>query len=324
MRVVFLGSADIACVSLQALLDTDWIEVVGLVTQPDRPCGRGKRSASCPARAYAQALGIECYAPERINSPEALEHIRAWLPDIGVVVAYGQILRRDLLAIPPLGFINVHTSLLPKYRGASPIQRAVANGDRETGVSIMQLDEGMDTGAVYVMRGLEIGGIDTAGSVHDRLATTGAGLLPGVLEGIREGRLQAIPQAHAYATLAPKLSKADGVLDWTQPARYLYNHVRGYHPWPGCSCRYAAGDVIRTLRVLEARVECGAMAEPGMVLEGAGGPLVACAEGALRLLQVQPEGGCVMDGAAFLRGRALKVGDRLLVERPVSERVDGH
>ncbi len=324
MRVVFLGSADIACASLQVLLDTEGIEVVGLVTQPDRPAGRGKRPASCPARAYSRDLGIECYAPERINSPDALTHIRAWRPDIGVVVAYGQILKRDLLAIPPLGFINVHTSLLPKYRGASPIQRAVANGDRETGVSIMQIDEGMDTGAVYAMRGVDIRETDTASVVHDRLAAAGAGMLPAVLAGVREGRLPTVPQAHAYATLAPKLSKADGVLDWTQPARYLYNHIRGYNPWPGCSCYYAAGGALRTLRVLEARVECGALATPGTVMDGLGGLLVACSEGALRLLRVQPEGGCVMDATAFLCGRAVKVGDRFVVDRPTARGVSDH
>lgn len=315
MRVVFMGSADIACASLQALLDADGIDVVGIVTQPDRPAGRGKRTASCAARTYALDLGIDLYAPDRINTPDAIERIRAWRPDIGVVVAYGQILKPTLLAIPPFGFINVHTSLLPKYRGAAPIQRAVANGDRETGVTIMQMDAGMDTGDIIAQQTVPIRETDTAGDVHDRLALAGAALLPPVLTAIQSGGAVRTPQNHAYASAAPKLSKIEGRLDWTQPARYLYNRVRGFNPWPGCFCRYECGGEISTLRVMEVREEQGAAAEPGTVLNLDGGPLVACAEGALRLLRVQPEGGKVMDGGAFLCGRPMRAGDRFLMEQ---------
>jgi len=311
MRVVFMGSAEIACASLQALLDADGIEVVGVVTQPDRPSGRGKRTASCPAHAYAQARGVDLYAPARVNTPEAIARIADWRPAIGVVVAYGQILRYDLLSLPSLGFVNVHTSLLPRYRGAAPIQRAVANGDRETGVTIMQMDEGMDTGDILAQQVVPIGEHDTAGVVHDRLAAVGAALLVPVLFDIQAGRGRPRPQNPAHATTAAKLRKTEGKLDWTQPARTLYNRVRGFNPWPCCHCRHDGDSGRRLLRVLEARVACGRPAVPGTVIGVDDGLVVACGEGALRLTRVQPEGGRVMDAAAFLRGRAMKVGARL-------------
>jgi len=311
MRVVFMGSAEIACASLQALLDADGIDVVGVVTQPDRPSGRGKHTASCAAHAYAQVRGVDLYAPELVNTPEATARLAAWRPDVGVVVAYGQILRRELLALPPLGLVNVHTSLLPKYRGAAPIQRAVANGDRETGVTIMQMDAGMDTGDILAQQAVPIGEQDTAGRVHDRLGAAAAALLVPVLFDLQAGRVQPQPQNLAHATLAAKLQKAEGRLDWTQPARYLYNHVRGFNLWPGCYCRFDGGGSARTLRVLEARVEASQPVRPGSVIGVDGGLVVACGEGALRLVRVQPEGGKAMDGAAFLCGHAIKVGERL-------------
>lgn len=311
MRVVFMGSAEIACASLQALLDADGLDVVGVVTQPDRPSGRGKRTASCPACAYAHARGIECYAPERVNTPEAVARIHAWQPDIGVVVAYGQILRRTLLDVPRLGLVNVHTSLLPRYRGAAPIQRAVANGDRETGVTIMQMDEGMDTGDILAQQVVPIGELDSAGVVHDRLATVGAALLVPVLFDIQAGQVRRQLQNPAHATTAAKLRKAEGKLDWTQPARTLYNRVRGFNPWPCCYCHHDGGSGRQLLRVLEARVACGCPAVPGTVIGVDNGLVVACGEGALRLTRVQPEGGRVMDAAAFLRGRAMRIGEVL-------------
>ncbi len=314
MRVVFMGSAEIACASLQTLLHTPGVEVVGIVTQPDRPAGRNRRLVSCPASSYAAQLGVKRYAPERVNATEALEHIQAWKPDIGVVVAYGQILKPALLAIPPLGFINVHTSLLPKYRGAAPIQWAVVNGDSETGVTIMQLDEGMDTGDILDQSRVPIGEWDTAGDVHDRLAVVGAALLPDVLARIAEGRHQPRPQEHAFATLAPKLNKADGRLFWNNPARMLYNQVRGLNPWPGCFCQYKCAGRVQTLRIMKSWAESvtGVSVPPGTVIDIHNGPLVACGEGALRLLQVQPEGGKVMEGTSFLCGRTLKAGECFL------------
>lgn len=309
-----MGSAEIACTSLRTLLETPGVEVVGVVSQPDRPAGRRLQPAACPAKAYARGMGIEMFTPDGVNRPETLAHLRAWRPDIGVVVAYGQILKRELLALPPLGFINVHTSLLPRYRGAAPIQRAVASGDTGTGVTIMQMDEGMDTGDILAQRPVPIGEQDTAGDVHDRLAEAGAALLPEVLADIQAGRAVRQPQNHAYATAAPKLTKADGRMDWMQPARFLFNRVRGFNPWPGCFCHYECGGAVHTMRVLETRAESGSGAvAPGTVIgTDGGGPLVACGEGALRLWRVQPEGGRVMEGAAFLCGRPLRTGSRFL------------
>ncbi len=307
-----MGSAEIACAALQTLLATDGIEIVGMVTQPDRPAGRRLQTASCAARAFALDLGVDLYAPAQVNSAEALARIRAWRPDIGVVVAYGQILRPELLAVPPLGFINMHTSLLPKYRGAAPIQWAVANGERKTGVTIMQMDAGMDTGDILAWHEVAIGDADTAGAVSDRLTVAGTALLVETLSDLRAGRAVRHPQEQALATLAPKLTKAHGRIDWTQPARTLYNRVRGFYPWPCCSSDFGCSGRLRTLRILAAHVECGGTrVAPGTVMDvSGGGPLVACGEGALRLLQVQPEGGNVMTGTAFLCGRPVRVGDR--------------
>jgi len=312
MRIVFMGSAGIACASLQALLDTPDCEIAGVVTQPERPAGRNRKNTACAASAFAAARGVEIFAPVNVNHPESVARIRNWRPDLGVVVAYGQILRRALLDLPPLGFINVHTSLLPKYRGAAPIQRAVANGDSVTGVTIMQMDEGMDTGDILAQHTVPIGETDTSVEVHDRLASAGAELLMSVLADIRAGRAQRTPQDHAQATLAPKLTKAEGRLDWTLPAQRLFNQIRGFTPWPGCFCEYECGGV-HALRVLEAKPEAtAAQAPPGAVVETARGPLVACGEGALRLIRVQPEGGKAMDATAFLCGRPLRAGDRFL------------
>ncbi len=311
MRVVFMGSAEIACASLQALLDAAGIDVVGVVTQPDRPSGRGKHTTSCAAHDYALAHGLERFAPERVNSPDAIARIAAWRPDLGVVVAYGQILRRELLALPPLGFVNVHTSLLPRYRGAAPIQRAVANGDRETGVTIMQMDEGMDTGDILAQQVVPIGEQDTAGIMHDRLAIAGAALLVPVLNALRSRQARRQPQDPAHATLAAKLQKAEGKLDWTQPAMYLYNRIRGFNPWPCCFCQFECGGSWRTLRVLEARVVHGCPVLPGTVIGVEDGLVVACGEGALRLVRVQPEGGKAMAASAFLCGRPGRGPDRV-------------
>jgi methionyl-tRNA formyltransferase len=311
MRVVFMGSPEIACVALQALLRDDAIEVVGIVAQPDRPSGRGKRVTACAVSRYAREHGLDLFTPQRVNHADAIAHIARWCPDVGAVVAYGQILRRELLQIPPLGLVNVHTSLLPKYRGAAPIQRAVANGDRETGVSLMQMDEGMDTGPILGQSIVPIGDSDTAGNVHDRLAQAGAAMLPSTLKALSEGRITPIPQDDTYATMAPKLKKEEGRLDWTQPARALYNRIRGFNPWPGCFCQLDSVGKRRQLRVLEARLDSGLPVKPGTIVRVDDGLVVACGEGALKLVQVQPEGKKPMESMAFLRGYPLQVGDQL-------------
>lgn len=314
MRVIFMGSAELACPSLQALLLAADMQVVGVVTQPDRPKGRRLQPSPCATKALVQDSGVPVLTPEKVNAPAVVEELRALRPDVLAVVAYGQILKAEILALPPLGCINVHGSLLPAYRGAAPIQWAVVNGERETGVTIMHMNARMDAGDIILQRRTPIGAGDTAETLHDRLARLGAEALLEALRLLRAGKAPRVPQDEGAMTLAPKLRKEDGRLDWTQPALALERRVRGFHPWPGCHAVVPAG-VVRAapclLKVHAVRVEAGSGA-PGEILEvNADGPLVATGDGALRLLVIQPEGGRSMDGGAFVCGHALKAGLRL-------------
>ncbi len=306
MRIIFMGSAEFACPSLELLLSSGKDEVVAVVTQPDRPKGRSLAVSPCPAKAYLGARTIPVMTPERINTPESLAMLQSFKPDLLVVIAYGQLLKPAILAIPPLGCINVHGSLLPKYRGAAPIQWAVANGDPVSGVTTMFMDVGMDTGDMILKRELPIDPGDTGGSYHDKLARVGAVLLGETLERVRTGRPPRTPQDHAAATLAPKLKKTDGKLDWSLPAQVLHNRVRGFNPWPGSYCEMP-GTPGKFIKVLATRVEpCDKVSGrgcPGAVLDAAGdGLLIQTGNEALRLLEVQPEGKKPMSGAAFLSG----------------------
>lgn len=312
MRVLFMGSADIACSALEMLMRWSAVRVVGVVSQPDRPGGRKLRVAACPAKAYATTLGVEIFTPPNVNDAASVDKIRSWAPDVGVVLAYGQILRQPLLDVPALGCINVHTSLLPAYRGAAPIQRAIANGDMETGVTIMQMDAGMDSGPILAQARVPIGETQTAASLQAKLGAVGAAALRDVLADLAAGRLQPRPQPMRGVTFAPRLQKREGRLDWSQPARMLYNRVRGFTPWPGTYCCCSAGRKQHTVRILEAEPRLGAMAVPGQILATKPELTVACGEGALVLRTVQPEGGRAMPGADYARGRRLQAGDRLL------------
>ncbi len=310
MRIVFMGSADIACPSLEALLREPGIELVGVVTQPDRPKGRRLKLSACSVKQRVEDSGIPVFTPQSINTDDALDTLRAWQPDLAIVAAYGQILKPAVLATPRLGCINVHTSLLPRYRGAAPIQWAIANGDSETGVTIMHMDEGMDTGDMIAKRVVPIAPSETAGELHDRLGVIGAELLCEVVRDLQTGRATRTPQDESEATYAPKLTKQDGRIDWTRSADAIYNRIRGFNPWPCCFCVVPAGGG-HTLRVLRAQTEEGD-GRPGEVLDVKGeGPLVACAEGAVRLMDVQPEGKRVMRGDAYVCGHALQRGDLL-------------
>ena len=309
MRIVFMGSAEIACETLTMLMQSPALDVVGVVAQPDRPGGRKLHVASCPAKRHAETLGVEIFTPERVNTPESIAHIASWSPDVGVVMAYGQILRPALLDVPHLGFLNIHTSLLPRYRGAAPIQRAIANGDAVTGVTVMQMDAGMDTGDILAMEPVAIGEAETASSLHDKLSSVGARVLQGVLADLAAGKTHARPQPEKGVTYAPRLHKSEGQIDWTQPARRLYNQIRGFNPWPCCYCRFDDGKGgMQTLRVLEARCLSGGYGLPGEILSDRKGLVVACGEGALELIRVQPQGKGVMEGKAFLQGRRLVAG----------------
>ena len=316
MRVVFMGSADVSCVMLEALLRASGICVVGVVTQPDRPAGRNRHLTPCPGKQKAIGYNLPVITPEKVNSEESLAQLAAWAPDVIVVVAYGQFLGKRLLALPPHGCINIHLSLLPRHRGAAPVQWAIASGDAVSGVTAIRMDQGMDSGDILGQVEEQIRTEDTTGMLYERLAALGANLLLKTLVDLAAGRAKRMPQDAAKVTFAPKLKKEDGQIDWSLPAVQIAWRVRGFNPWPACfttlPVRLRMGDHAGRIKVL--RVEVGppmaGMPSPGAVLACSGeGPLVQTGEGILRLLQVQMEGGKPLTGKAFLCGHALGSGD---------------
>jgi methionyl-tRNA formyltransferase len=322
MRIVFMGSPAGACACLQALLETARDNVVGVVSQPDRPRGRRLKTAACAVKAFARELGLPVLTPSAVNTPESLDRIRELAPDVIVVVAYGQILGTSLLALPAGGCINMHASLLPEYRGAAPVQWAIARGEHTTGVTSMFMNEKMDQGDIILQQAVPIEDTDTACSLRRRLDGVAARLLIKTLDALREGDPPRRAQDGSRASLAPKLTKAHGRIDWTSPAADIYNRIRGFNPWPGCFCT-VPGRPARKLKIMEARVGGEAAADagrsrapaetaPGAVLSVAGdGFLVATGEGTLRVIEVQPEGKQPMSAASYLCGHKLQVGDSL-------------
>jgi methionyl-tRNA formyltransferase len=307
MRVVFLGSGAFAIPSFEALIEAGH-DVAALVTQPDREKGRGRALAPPPLKPVAEARGVPVHQPRRVREPAAQELLRALAPDIQVVVAYGQILPRSVIDIPPGGTVNVHGSLLPRYRGAAPVQWAIVNGERETGVTTMLIDEGLDTGPTLLSRSTPIGADETAADLEPRLAVLGAELLVETLAGLAAGTLKATPQDHGRATLAPLIRKEDGRLDWTMPAEPLSRRVRGFHPWPGTFALWRD----QPLKVLRARPEADGPAAPGeIVAVDKGGVVVGCGQGTrLRLVEAQPESRRPMSAAAWAAGVRLAPGAR--------------
>lgn len=299
MRIVFLGSGAFAIPSFEAVIEAGH-DVVALVTQPDREKGRGRALSPPPLKPVAEARGVAVHQPRRVREPAAQDALRALAPDIQVVVAYGQILPRSVIDIAPLGTVNVHGSLLPRYRGAAPIQWAIVNGERETGVTTMLIDEGLDTGPTLLSRATPIGPEETAAELEPRLAALGAAVLVETLEGIGAGTLKPVPQDHARATLAPIIRKEDGRLDWTLPAETLARRVRGFHPWPGTFTTWQG----QPLKVLRARPAPDGPSTPGEIVATDREGLVAgCGGGTrLRLLEVQPESRRPMSAAAFAAG----------------------
>lgn len=311
MRIAFLGSGTLACPLLRRIIDEGRDEIVGVVTQPDRKGGRGQRCLSCPLREVAQAYGLPLWAPERADEPSFLEDMKGLAPDVMIVASYGQFLKKALLDIPPHGTVNIHPSLLPEYRGASPIQWALANGDTETGVSVLYVTPRMDAGDILAQERADILPDDTFPLLEERLAIRGGELLVRVLREIEAGTMQPVPQDESRVTFARKLCKEDGMVDWTQPATVIRNRLRGFIPWPGSYTFQPSGDL---LKLLDVRVEKHtAAAWPGTILDISGaGPLVAAGNGtALRLLKVQPAGKAAMSGCAYACGRHVQVGARL-------------
>ncbi len=297
MRIVFMGSAEFACPAVHALLESRHA-LAGCVTQPDRPRGRHLKLAPCPVKALAEARGISVLSPERIAEASALELLEAWQPEVIVVAAYGQYIPARLLALPRVACINIHPSLLPRYRGAAPIQWAVANGETVTGVSILHVSPKMDAGDIILQEPYPVGEEDTAGSLEPKLAEFGADLMMKAIDQLEAGTAARRPQDEGSVTWARKLEKEDGRLDWRKSAAVLRNEIRGFQPWPGSYTLVQN----KRLKILFARVEAQG-GEPGTVLEARGdGLLVACGQGALRLVEVQPEGRPPMPGRAYVNG----------------------
>jgi methionyl-tRNA formyltransferase len=301
-----MGTPAFAVPSLRALVRAGHqIELV--VTQPDRPKGRSQQPQPPPVKLAALELGLPVYQPERLTAPEALDPLRAARPEAMVVVAFGHILRPEALAIPPLGCVNAHASLLPKYRGAAPIPWAIAAGETVTGVTTMLLDAGMDTGPTLLRREVPIDPEETGGSLYDRLAPVAAELLGETLAGLAAGTVTPKPQDETQATVAPMLKKEDGRVDWMRTAAEIDRRVRGLHPWPG-SFTCLKGE---TLKVIRARPETGRRGAPGEVLAcDRDGILVAAGNGAVRLIEIQPPGKKAMNACAWLAGHCLDPGCR--------------
>jgi methionyl-tRNA formyltransferase len=299
-----MGSPAFAVPALEAVAKRH--EVALVVTQPDKPVGRGKRVTSPAVKIAAEALGIPVAQPRATRKPAFAETLREVEAEVGVVVAYGRILPRAVLDAFPHGCLNIHASLLPKYRGAAPIQWAIIRGEEETGVAIMRLDEGMDTGPVIAERRLPIAADDTAGDLAERLAPVGAELLVEVLAQVETGTAHERPQDHAVATYAPMLTKADGAIDWSQDARAVSARIRGVDPWPGAQTTLE-GDPLKLFAPAVVS-EDGGEGAPGQILSLEGGLVVACGQGALRVAEVQAPGKRRMPADAFARGRKLSPG----------------
>ena len=296
MRIVFIGTGEIGVPTLLALLNSEH-EVVAVVTQPDKRVGREQRIEPPPIKKEIAKTRIPILQPSRIKDQQATEEIRDFAPDVIVVVAYGQILPRDVLEIPRLACLNLHASLLPRWRGAAPIQAAIAAGDCETGITAMYMDEGLDTGDILLQRSVEILPNDTGGSLHDRLAQIAPEALLESLRLVAVGNAPRIPQDNAHATYAPKLKREHGLIDWSESAEAVERKIRAYNPWPGTFMKVDR----QNLKIFSASV-VDLNGQPGEVLRSDEDLVVATGKGALSLAEVQLEGKRRMSAAEFLRG----------------------
>ncbi len=310
-RIIFMGTAPLAAVILRALHSAFPARIVAVVTQPDRPKGRDLALQPSAVKAAALALGLPVLQPEKARDPAFVTHLASLKPDVIIVAAYGQILPQAILDLPRHGCLNIHTSILPRHRGAAPIQWAIANGDIETGVTLMRMDAGMDTGDILAIERTPIRDDDNSPTLHDRLAELGAQLLVKALPDWCNGKLHPVPQDHSLATHARKITKEDGRLDWSLDARTLWNRMRAFTPWPGAYTTLPNANRNLTLKVLRADPLPGPNGDPGTILDtGPAGIVVACGAGALRLSEVQREGGKPLLAGAFLAGFPLPVGTR--------------
>lgn len=310
MRIVFMGTPDFAVGSLQALCESGKHEIVGVVTQPDRPKGRGNKMLMTPVKEYALEQGLTVYQPQKVKTPEFVQTLRELRPELIVVAAFGQFLSREILELPPHGCINVHASLLPKYRGAAPIQYAIIKGEKESGVTIMQMDIGMDTGAMLEKVVVPIAENTTMGELHDALREQGAALLLKVIDDIVAGTAVAEPQNDEEATYATLLDRSMEHIDWTKSAQEVHNLIRGFNPAPSTFTKLPNG---KSLKIWGSRLtEKKSEAAAGTVVEaGKHSFFVACGSGVLEITEVQPESKKRMAAQVFLNGRGVAEGDIL-------------
>jgi methionyl-tRNA formyltransferase len=297
MRLIYMGTPQFAVEPLRALVAAGH-DITGVVTRTDKPAGRGRTLSAPPVKLAAQELGLAVFQPKRVRDPEFIGVLRNMDPEAIVVAAYGQILPKDILALPKFGCINIHASLLPAYRGAAPINWAVIRGEQRTGITIMQMDEGMDTGAILIQESIPIGPEDTAGALKEQLASLGAKLIITALPLLASGKLTPVAQDGTKATMAPLLKKGDGLINWDLSAREIHNRVRGLSPWPGA---YSSLD--KTMVKIIATGVLDGTGVPGLLYERDKNTLVAgTGSGLLRILSIQPEGKKPMTAGEFMRG----------------------
>lgn len=312
MRVVFLGTPEFAVPSLQTLVSAQH-DVIAVFTQPDRPKGRGNQNFKSPVKSAATTLGLEIYQPERIRRPEIVEQLSALRPDLMIIVGYGQIIPQTIIDLPRYGILNVHASLLPKYRGAAPIQWAIANGENETGVTIMQIDAGLDTGDMLLKAKTSIAPDETAPELSARLAPLGAQLLLKAMDEIEAGRIHGEKQPDTEATYAPMLKKEDGRIDWLRPAPQIYNRLRGFTPWPGAYTSFRSQQLLVVRATPIERLETAVpMLGAGMLFSAERRLFVGCGDDTvLELLEVQPASKKPMSADAFLNGYKISRNEKL-------------
>lgn len=310
MRIVFMGTPDFAVGSLQALCESGKHEILAVVTQPDRPKGRGNKLLQTPVKEYALAQGLTVYQPQKVKTPEFVELLHELQPELIVVAAFGQFLSKEILELPKYGCINVHASLLPKYRGAAPIQYAIIKGEKESGVTIMQMDIGMDTGAMLDKVVVPIAENTTMGELHDALREQGAALLLEVIDKIATGTAVAEPQDNEQATYATLLDRSMEHIDWSKTAQEVHNLIRGFNPAPSTFTKLPNG---KSLKIWGSKMtDKSSAAAAGTVVEtGKHSFFVACGEGVLEITEVQPESKKRMPAQVFLNGRGVQEGDLL-------------
>ena len=313
MRIVFMGTPDFAVGSLKALTESGKHEIAAVYTQPDRPKGRGNKMLMTPVKEYALEHGFEVYQPLKVKDQEVIEQLQSFNPDLIVVAAFGQFLPKAILEMPKYGCINVHASLLPKYRGAAPIQYAIIKGEKESGVTIMQMDIGMDTGDMLSKVVVPIAEETTMGELHDALMTAGAELLLTTIDGLEAGTIVAVPQNNDEATYATLLDRSMERIDWNKPAVEVHNLIRGFNPAPSTYTKLPNG---KSLKLWCSRVTGeAAAAVPGTVVQVSKKSFkVACGDGVLEILEVQPESKKRMPAQVFINGRGVQEGDVLGVE----------